>query len=89
MRETPTWRIPVGIIGLFLGLLVYGVLIAVYLADILATWPGWAQTVIYIFLGLVWLLPLGRFLIWMETGSWSAPKQPAADSETAGPTKPD
>jgi hypothetical protein len=24
-------------------------------------------------LGLVWLLPLKRFLIWMETGSWSPP----------------
>jgi len=74
MRETPTWRIPVGIIGLFFALMVYGVLIAVYLADILATWPGWAQTIVYVFLGVVWLLPLGRFLIWMETGRWSAPK---------------
>ena len=36
-------------------------------------WPGWAQTVIYVILGVVWLLPLGRFLIWMETGSWSHP----------------
>lgn len=73
MRTEPTWRIPVGIIGLFVALMVYGVLIAVYLADILATWPGWAQTIVYIILGLVWLLPLGRFLIWMETGSWSPP----------------
>lgn len=74
MRETPTWRIPVGIIGLFIGLMIYGVLIAVYLADILSNWPGWVQTVIYVFLGLIWLLPLKRFLIWMETGRWSAPK---------------
>lgn len=74
MRETPTWRIPIGIIGLLIGLMIYGVLIAVYLADILIAWPGWAQTLVYIFLGLVWLLPLGRFLIWMETGSWSPPK---------------
>jgi hypothetical protein len=73
MRETPTWRIPVGIIGLFIGLMIYGVLIAVYLADILSNWPGWVQTVIYVFLGLIWLLPLKRFLIWMETGRWSAP----------------
>ena len=29
-----------------------------------------AQTVVYLFLGLVWLLPLGRFLKWMETGNW-------------------
>jgi hypothetical protein len=29
---------------------------------------------IYLALGLIWLLPLRRFLIWMETGSWSAPR---------------
>jgi hypothetical protein len=73
MRETPTWRIPIGIIGLFIALIVYGVLIAVYLSEMISAWPGWAQTVIYIFLGVIWLLPLGRFLIWMETGSWSHP----------------
>ncbi len=78
MRETPTWRIPFGIISLFVALMVYGVLIAVYLADTLATWSGWAQTLVYIFLGVIWLLPLGRFLIWMETGSWSRPR-PDAD----------
>lgn len=70
MRETPTWRIPVGIIGLFIGLLVYGVLIAVYLADPLSTWPWWGQTIVYVVLGVIWLLPLKRFLIWMETGKW-------------------
>lgn len=70
MRETPTWRIPVGIIGLLLGLMVYGVLIAVYLADILSTWHWLAQTLVYIILGTIWLLPLRNFLIWMETGKW-------------------
>ena len=70
MRETPTWRIPVGIIGLFIGLMVYGILIAVYLADILATWHWLAQTLVYIILGTIWLLPLRNFLIWMETGNW-------------------
>ncbi len=79
MRETPTWRIPIGILGLFLALMVYGVLIAVYLADFLATWPGWAQTIVYIILGVIWLLPLGRFLIWMETGSWSHPDNTSGD----------
>lgn len=72
MRETPTWRIPVGIIGLFLGLMVYGILIAVYLADILASWHWLVQTIIYIILGTIWLLPLGNFLIWMETGKWGS-----------------
>lgn len=68
MRERPTWRIPVGIIGLLVGLLAYGLLVARYVPDLIGTWPTIAQTVVYLVLGLVWLLPLRRFLIWMETG---------------------
>ncbi len=73
MRETPTWRIPFGIISLFIGLIIYGVIIARYAPDIIGSWSGLAQTVVYVVLGLIWLLPLKRFLIWMETGSWSPP----------------
>lgn len=75
MRETPTWRIPVGILGLLLGLTIYAVVIARYMPDLIGTWPALAQTVIYLILGVVWLLPLRRFLIWMETGKWSPPDE--------------
>ena len=75
MREEPTWRIPVGLIGLLLALLVYGILIARYLPELIGDWHALVQTVIYLVLGLIWLLPLRRFLIWMETGSWSPPPQ--------------
>lgn len=74
MRETPTWRIPFGIVSLFVLLMLYGVTIARYAPDIIGRWHGGAQTVVYVVLGLVWLLPLKRFLIWMETGRWSAPE---------------
>jgi membrane protein YdbS with pleckstrin-like domain len=77
MRETPTWRIPFGIISLFVALMVYGVVIARYAPSLIGSWSGGAQTVVYVVLGLVWLLPLKRFLIWMETGSWSPPSPPA------------
>lgn len=73
MRETPTWRIPFGIVSLFIALIIYGVVIARYAPDIIGRWSGGAQTVVYVVLGLIWLLPLKRFLIWMETGSWSPP----------------
>ena len=73
MRETPTWRIPVGIIGLFIGLIIYAVVIARYAPGLIGGWPALAQTLVYLTLGLIWLLPLRRFLIWMETGRWSAP----------------
>ncbi|MBH5322469.1 DUF2842 domain-containing protein [Aurantiacibacter sediminis] len=70
MRTEPTWRIPVGILGLFAALMIYGIVIARYAPDIIGSWPGLVQAVIYIILGLIWLLPLRNFLIWMETGNW-------------------
>lgn len=76
MREKPTWRIPVGILALTFGLLVYGIVLAVYLPDLIGAWPALVQTVVYLVLGLIWLLPLRNFLIWMETGSWKAPTKP-------------
>ncbi|GAB5347742.1 DUF2842 domain-containing protein [Alteriqipengyuania sp. 357] len=70
MRQEPNWRIPVGILGLLLGLAVYAIVIARYVPELVGGWPILAQMVVYIFFGLVWLLPLKRFLIWMETGRW-------------------
>jgi hypothetical protein len=74
MRETPTWRIPFGIFALFAALMVYGIVIARYAPGLIGSWPGGAQAVVYLTLGLMWLLPLRRFLIWMETGRWSPPE---------------
>lgn len=74
MRETPTYRIPLGILLLFIGIIVYSVLIARYAPGLIGDWPTWIQTIIYLTLGIIWLLPLKRFLIWMETGSWSPPE---------------
>lgn len=70
MRSEPTWRIPVGIIGLLIGLVIYGLLVARYVAPLVADWHALVQLPVYLVLGLVWLLPLRRFLIWMETGRW-------------------
>jgi membrane protein YdbS with pleckstrin-like domain len=69
-RLQPTWRKPAGIIALLVALALYAGLVA-HLAQMMAVWPVWAQTVAYLVLGTVWLLPLRRFLIWMETGRWS------------------
>ena len=35
MRETPTWRIPFGVVSLFIGLMIYGVVIARYAPGII------------------------------------------------------
>ncbi len=70
MRTEPTWRIPVGLLGLLVALGVYGLVVARYVPGLVGDWPTLVQTIVYLALGLVWLLPLGRFLKWMETGSW-------------------
>lgn len=70
MRTEPTWRIPVGILGLLAALIVYAVVIARYAPDFIGDWPTLAQALVYVVLGVVWLLPLRRFLTWMETGEW-------------------
>ena len=70
MRTSPTWRIPFGILALLAGLGVYAMIIARYLPGLIGEWHALAQALVYLILGVVWLLPLRRFLIWMETGRW-------------------
>jgi hypothetical protein len=68
MREQPTWRIPVGVLALVTALMIYGGVLALLLAPVLSHWPVLVQLPIYLVLGIIWLLPLRRFMIWMETG---------------------
>jgi len=70
MRTEPTWRIPVGVLALFVALMAYGAVIARYVPGLIGAWPTLAQVPVYVVLGLLWLLPMRRFLIWMETGRW-------------------
>lgn len=70
MRTEPTWRIPVGILLLLVALGAYALVIAHYVPGLIGHWPGLAQAPVYLVLGVAWLLPLRRFLIWMETGRW-------------------
>lgn len=70
MRETPTWRIPAGVLALCTALLVYGLLVARYVSPLIASWHALLQLPVYIVLGIVWIFPLKRYLIWMETGRW-------------------
>lgn len=70
MRTEPTLRIPLGILALLAALGGYALVIARYVPELIDGWPVLAQGLVYLVLGLVWLLPLKRFLIWMETGRW-------------------
>lgn len=69
MREGPTWRIPVGILGLLAGLALYA-LAVMWGSQWISQFHVALQAPIYLVLGVAWLLPLRRFLIWMETGRW-------------------
>ena len=70
MREEPTLRIPLGILGLLVGLIIYGVLVVTLVPPLMESWPTILQMAVYLIFGVIWLLPLRRFLIWMETGRW-------------------
>ena len=48
--------------------------IATWIAPAIEGWNALLQTLVYLVLGLLWLLPLRRFLIWMETGSIHPPR---------------
>ena len=63
----PSWRKPVGILALLVALALYAVLAVILLAPVVR-WPILAQMLVYLVVGTIWILPLGRFLQWMETG---------------------
>ncbi len=69
MRDKPTLRIPFGILALLTGLAAYALTVA-WASQWIERLPALAQGGVYLVLGIVWLLPLRRFLIWMETGRW-------------------
>ena len=81
MRTEPTWRIPVGVLALLAALLAYAVVVAHFAPGLIGGWPALAQAPVYLLLGVVWLLPLKRFLMWMETGSFRSPKAPSGASD--------
>lgn len=69
-RDKPTLRIPLGILAVVVGLGLYAVGV-VLLSPWIERLPVLVQTLLYLVLGIVWILPLRRFLAWMETGRWS------------------
>ena len=62
----PTWRKPVGLLAMLVGLAVYAIVV-VTVIDALRL-PMGVQLLAYAIAGTVWILPLGGFLKWMETG---------------------
>jgi hypothetical protein len=70
MRDKPTLRIPLGVLALTFCLALYAAAV-VWASQWIEQLHTLLQAAVYLTLGVVWLLPLRRFLIWMETGRWS------------------
>lgn len=66
----PSWRKPVGILGLIGYLVVYALAVTAF-ADELSSLPQWVATTIYLIAGVVWVLPLRPLFLWMNTGRWT------------------
>lgn len=69
----PSYRKPVGVLAIVVGLMIYAGVVARLLGPIGAL-AWWLATPLYLVLGILWLLPLKPLLQWMETGSWRAPR---------------
>lgn len=70
----PSWRKPAGMFAILALITAWAVMVA-SLSGIIGALPVWAQVPLYVVLGLIWIwvLPLRRLMLWMETGRWRGP----------------
>ena len=74
----PSWRKPIGVLAIVVGLMLYGGLVMAVASWIGALpWP--VQAILYCALGIAWVFPVRPTLTWMETGRWTAPRGGASD----------
>jgi hypothetical protein len=68
---TPSWRKPVGMLAI-LGMILVWVVLVASLSGTVGQWHVLLQLGFYPVTGIVWLwiLPMRRMLLWMETGRW-------------------
>lgn len=63
----PSIRKPLGIL-LILGIILAWAIIVVQAVGWVSTWPWPVQAVFYLIAGIVWIVPMGPLLRWMEAG---------------------
>ncbi len=66
----PALRKPLGVLVLFLGIFLFAA-VAVTVVEWMGDLPVLVQAPIYLILGVIWIVPLKPWLIFMETGRWS------------------
>jgi hypothetical protein len=67
----PSYRKLVGTATILLLIIILMIFVA-GLARVVWQWPVLAQAAFYLFMGIVWVLPLRPLLRWIETGSFRA-----------------
>ena len=65
----PSARKLVGIV-LILALIILWATFVASLAQVVGTWPVLVQAPYYLFMGVVWVIPLKPLIRWIETGSF-------------------
>ena len=65
----PSFRKLVGIAAILALIAVWAAFVAA-LAPFVGRWPVLVQAPYYLFMGLVWIVPLKPLLRWIETGSF-------------------
>ena len=59
-------------IAIILAIIALWATFVVSLARVVGTWPVLVQAPYYLFVGLIWILPLKPLVRWMQTGSFRA-----------------
>jgi Protein of unknown function (DUF2842) len=73
-NQRPSWRKPAGMLAILLLISVW-VFAIVSLSGYIGQIHILAQAFVYLVAGIVWIAPLRPLLIWMETGSFRAPRK--------------
>ncbi len=72
-RNANGWRRGAGL-GLILAFILVWALLIAFFAPAISRWPVLVQAPFYLFMGIVWIIPLKPLLQWMETGSFRPPR---------------
>lgn len=67
----PSYRKLAGIAAILLMIVILMTFVAA-LARVVWQWPVLVQAAFYLFMGIVWIVPLKPLLRWIETGSFRA-----------------
>ena len=73
-RASPSARPLIGIALILLLILAWAAFVA-SLAHIVGRWPVLVQAAYYLFMGLVWIVPLKPLVRWIQTGRFRAPPE--------------